>query len=144
MSEEWERICRARIEPSLPAEELIAVGPFKREVWWDASGGGEVVAFFAATFDEWRAARDKRLPREFLLALTRDKVHIFDYSGGPVNPVVGREVLVIDRENVRFVGDPKRLTLRLTADASAEDVNLVGERRNPDPLAADVVSALSE
>lgn len=142
--QEWERICRERIAPNLATEELIAVGPFKRKVWWDAGGDGEVAAFFAATFDEWRVARGKRLPRQFLLALTSDKVHIFDYSGGPVNPVVGREVLVIDRENVRFVGDPKRLTLRLTADASAEDINLEGERRNPDPFAADVVSALSE
>ncbi len=143
--QEWERICRERIEPTLGGEKLLCVGPFTRKVWWGgwSAGQGELGAFFGSIFDEWRVARGARLPRNFLLALTTDKVHIFDYSGGPMNPVVGRKVLIKNRENVRFVGTPKELTLRLTGDVLPGDVELEGDRLNLDPLAAEVLTGLS-
>ncbi len=147
--QEWERKCREAVEPHLGGEKTEAVGPFTRKVWWDWDEG-EIGAFFAAAWDGWKVAHGGRLPRNFLLAVTRDKVHVFDYSGGPVNPVVGEEVAVFDRENIGFLGEEgekgsDEVTLRLTRSSQTEHVSIDARKLDQyDPLAAEVIAALSE
>ena len=103
-------------------------------------------------------ARGQRLPPKFLLAVSKNRVHLFSYSvefsGDLVGtPTVGEEVEVFARGDLRFFRQKRStllvlstevVTLRVTRGEQTEDVGIDVARLDENPLATEVYAALSE
>jgi hypothetical protein len=146
--QEWARKNRTMAEGRLSGEQVEAVAAFRRQVWWDA--GDDFFAIFAAPHDAWQVARGHRLPRRFMVVVTREAVHISSALGAGRIWLWGMRSPRLPATNVRFLLEtkdrllPNHVTLRVNRGGELEYMDLESFGLEREPGAAEVVAALKQ
>jgi hypothetical protein len=157
--EERARKYREAVAPYLGGQEFEATGVFRRPGPWLQGGGLDPELLLASLFavfegvlrvfgraeEKLRMGRLSKLPESFLLAVTRDKVHVFSYEGAS-GVLIQEEIVAFDRDQIRIrsMAGGEVLALEAMENGRTRSIELDGEVVSVYPGAAEVVAALSE
>jgi hypothetical protein len=145
---EWERKYREAAQPHVDGE-IEAVGTFQRQGMWFLTIPvvGELGLAVITAFEGVQKKRAGGLPRDFMLAVTGDKVHALKYRPAGFNVKVAGEVGVFDRGDIR-VSEHRRgnvadaVTLEVTEDGQTEEIKINANMLSRNPWSAEVLELL--
>ena len=126
--------------------EVEAAAPFHRPGPLPLSATGAVLERALDWLNDRLEGRVGRLRGNFLLAVTKNKVHALKYTSGSEGLRIEEELAAFDRDAVglRSVAGGEVLCLSATERGRTREIDLDGEAVEHSPGASEVVAALSE
>jgi hypothetical protein len=146
--EEWARKYREAAQPHVNGE-IEAVGTFQRQGMWFLTIPvlGQLGLAAIMAFEGVQKKRAGGLPRDFMLAVTKDKVHALKYRPAGFNVKVKGEVGVFARGDIRVsehrtgtVADA--VTLEVTEGGETEEIKINANVLSRNPWSAEVLELL--
>lgn len=146
--EEWARKYLEAARPHVDGE-IEAVGTFQRQGMWFLSIPvlGQLGLAWIWLYEGLQKKRAGGLPRDFMLAVTKDKVHALKYRPAGFNIKVKGEVGVFDRGDIR-VAEHKAgtvadaVTLEVTENGETERIKINANMLSRNPWSAEVLELL--
>ena len=145
---EWERKYREAAQPHVQGE-IEAVGTFQRQGMWFLTIPvlGQIGYAAILAFEGVQKKRAGGLPRDFMLAVTKDKVHALKYRPAGFNVKVQTEDGVFDRGDIRVSGQrggtvADAVTLEVTENGETEEIKINANMLSKNPWSAEVLELL--
>ena len=108
------------------------VGRFSRTDT-EATYPGPLAELAESLYHSLRGRRAHRLPASFLLALTAEQALFLKYGETQSEVLIGEEVLVLDRDAIRFIVGQELLTLAATEGGICTTSPLIGSPSTSPP-----------
>ncbi|MGH2923902.1 MAG: hypothetical protein ACRDKH_07745 [Solirubrobacterales bacterium] len=143
---EWARKYREAAQPHVDGE-IEAVGTFQRQGMWFLTIPILGQIGYAAILAFEGVQRAGGLPRDFMLAVTKGKVHALKYRPAGFDVKVQKEVGVFDRGDIR-VSEHRSgtladaVTLEVTEDGETEEIKINANMLSKNPFSAEVLELL--
>jgi len=145
---EWTRKYREAAAPYV-GEEIEAVGPFRRQVFWlftvPIIGQVGLLAYLAV--ESLMKKRAGGLPQNFLLVVTANRVHALKFRPAGTKVKIQGEAAAFDRADVRVrrgggAGPATGVVLDVTEDREVESIKIAADQLKRNPWSTEVLELL--
>lgn len=148
--QEWAGKFRDAVQGQVQGE-VEAVGPFQRQGQWFMMIPvlGQLGAIIYFSFQGIFKKRSGGLPQNFLIAVTRDKVHAFKYRQSYSNLKIQKEVGVWNRADIHVAehksgGLADTVTLEANESGETERIKVNANMLSRNPWSAEVLELLKK